>query len=84
MLKTLKVSNFTVFGNDVEFMLSPGLNVIVGENGAEQDPCAETGLPVFACVADLTAQRLAVNKERAQAYWRSAWPTCFRCLIFRP
>ena len=32
MIKTLKLSNFTVF-KEAELEFSPGLNVIVGENG---------------------------------------------------
>jgi DNA repair ATPase RecN len=32
MLKTLSIKNFTVF-SDVALAFSPGLNVIVGENG---------------------------------------------------
>lgn len=67
MLKTLKVSNFTVFG-DVEFAFSPGLNVIVGENGAGKTHVLKLGYLFSRAWPDLTAQRLAVNKERAQAY----------------
>jgi len=33
MLKTLNVKNFTVFP-DLDLMFSPGLNIVVGENGA--------------------------------------------------
>ena len=68
MLKALKVSNFTVFGSDVEFMFSPGLNVIVGENGAGKTHVLKLGYLFSRAWPDLTAQRLAVNKERAQAY----------------
>lgn len=67
MLKTLKIKNFTVFG-DVEFTFSPGLNVIVGENGAGKTHVLKLGYLFSRAWPDLTAQRLAVNKERAQAY----------------
>lgn len=67
MLKTLKVSNFTVFGN-VELEFSPGLNVIVGENGAGKTHVLKLGYLFSRAWPDLTAQRLAVNKERAQSY----------------
>lgn len=67
MLKTLKVSHFTVFG-DVEFVFSPGLNIIVGENGTGKTHVLKLGYLFSRAWPDLTAQRLAVNKERAQAY----------------
>lgn len=68
MLESLKVSNFTVFGTDVEFAFSPGLNVIVGENGAGKTHVLKLGYLFSRAWRDLTAQRLAVNKERAQSY----------------
>lgn len=67
MLNTLKISNFTVFG-DVEFGFSSGLNVIVGENGTGKTHVLKLGYLFSRAWPDLTAQRLAVNKERAQAY----------------
>lgn len=67
MLNTLKISHFTVFG-DVEFGFSSGLNVIVGENGTGKTHVLKLGYLFSRAWPDLTAQRLAVNKERAQAY----------------
>ena len=67
MLKTLKISHFTVFGN-VELTFSPGLNVIVGENGTGKTHVLKLGYLFSRAWPDLTAERLAVNKERAQAY----------------
>lgn len=67
MLKTLKVSHFTVFAN-VEFTFSPGLNVIVGENGAGKTHVLKLGYLFSRAWPDLTAERLTINKERAQVY----------------
>ena len=44
MLNTLHIKNFTVF-QDARFEFSPGLNVIVGDNGTGKTH-VETRLPV--------------------------------------
>jgi hypothetical protein len=67
MLRTLKVTNFTVFSS-VEFEFSPGLNVIVGENGAGKTHVLKLGYLFSRAWPDLTNERLSINKERAQAY----------------
>ena len=67
MLKTLKIKNFTVFG-DVAFEFSPGLNVIVGENGTGKTHVLKLGYLFSRAWTDLTAKRLAVNQSRAQTY----------------
>lgn len=67
MLKTLKVNNFTVFDN-VEFEFSPGLNVIVGENGAGKTHVLKLGYLFSRAWPDLTSERLAVNNDRVESY----------------
>lgn len=67
MLKTLKVSNFTVFGN-VEFEFSPGLNVIVGENGTGKTHVLKLGYLFSRAWPDLMAKRLRMTPQRAEGY----------------
>lgn len=67
MLKTLSIKNFTVF-SDVALAFSPGLNVIVGENGTGKTHLLKLGYLFCKAWPDLTAKRLAVTPERAQAY----------------
>lgn len=67
MLKTLNVKNFTVF-SDVTLAFSPGLNVIVGENGTGKTHLLKLGYLFCKAWPDLTAKRLAVTQERAQVY----------------
>lgn len=68
MLKALKVSNFTVFGSDVEFIFSPGLNVIVGENGTGKTHVLKLGYLFSQAWPDLMAKRLRMTPQRAEGY----------------
>ncbi len=45
MLKSLELSNFTVFKNEA-FVFSPGLNVVIGENGVGKTHVLKTGYVV--------------------------------------
>lgn len=67
MLKTLKVSNFTVFDN-VEFTFSPGLNAIVGENGTGKTHVLKLGYLFSRAWPDLMAKRLRMTPQRAEGY----------------
>lgn len=67
MIKTLKISNFTVFGN-VEFSFSPGLNVIVGENGTGKTHVLKLGYLFSRAWPDLMAKRLHMTSQRAETY----------------
>lgn len=67
MLKTLKVSHFTVFDN-VEFEFSPGLNVIVGENGTGKTHVLKLGYLFSRAWPDLMAKRLRMTPQRAEGY----------------
>ena len=51
MIKTLKLSNFTVF-KEAELEFSPGLNVIVGENGTGKSHLLKLAYTILrSCVA---------------------------------
>lgn len=67
MLKTLKISNFTVFGN-VEFEFSPGLNIIVGENGTGKTHVLKLGYLFSRAWPDLMTKRLRMTAQQAQIY----------------
>ena len=67
MLKTLKISNFTVFDN-VDFEFSPGLNVIVGENGTGKTHVLKLGYLFSRAWPDLMAKRLRMTSQGAEVY----------------
>ena len=67
MLNTLKISNFTVFG-DVEFGFSSGLNVIVGENGTGKTHVLKLGYLFSRAWPDLMAKRLRMTPQGAEVY----------------
>ena len=67
MLKTLKISNFTVFDN-VDFEFSPGLNVIVGENGTGKTHVLKLGYLFSRAWPDLMAKRLRMTPQGAEVY----------------
>lgn len=67
MLKTLHIRQFTVF-QDVRFEFSPGLNVIVGDNGTGKTHLLKLGYLFCRAWPDLTAKRLQVNTQRAESY----------------
>lgn len=68
MLKTLHIRQFTVF-QDARFEFSPGLNVIIGDNGTGKTHVLKLGYLFSRAWPDLMAKQLRlVNKDRAQAY----------------
>lgn len=67
MLKTLHIRQFTVF-QDARFEFSPGLNVIVGDNGTGKTHVLKLGYLFCRAWPDLTARRLRVNSQRAESY----------------
>jgi hypothetical protein len=67
MLKTLTVKNFTVF-TDVTFEFSPGLNVIVGENGTGKTHVLKLGYLFSRAWPDLMNKRLRMTAQRANIY----------------
>lgn len=68
MLKTLHIRQFTVF-QDACFEFSPGLNVIIGDNGTGKTHALKLAYLFSRAWSDLTAKQLRLmGKERAQAY----------------
>jgi ABC-type transport system involved in cytochrome c biogenesis ATPase subunit len=67
MLKSLRIKQFTVF-QDAQFEFSPGLNVIVGDNGTGKTHVLKLGYLFCRAWSDLTAKRSRVNTQRAESY----------------
>ena len=67
MLSKLHIKQFTVF-QDVQFDFSPGLNVILGDNGTGKTHVLKLGYLFCRAWPDLTAKQLRVNTQRAEAY----------------
>jgi energy-coupling factor transporter ATP-binding protein EcfA2 len=67
MLKSLHIQQFTVF-QDAQFEFSPGLNVIVGDNGTGKTHVLKLGYLFCRAWSDLTAKRSRVNTQRAESY----------------
>lgn len=67
MLKSLHIRNFTVF-RDAKFEFSPGLNVIVGDNGTGKTHLLKLGYLFSRAWPDLKAKRLSVTTQRAESY----------------
>jgi len=67
MLNTLHIKNFTVF-QDARFEFSPGLNMIVGDNGTGKTHVLKLGYLFSRAWSDLTAKRARVTAQRAESY----------------
>ena len=67
MLNTLQIKHFTVF-QDAQFRFSPGLNVIVGDNGTGKTHLLKLGYLFSRAWSDLTAKRGRVTSQRAESY----------------
>ncbi|MBK7001842.1 MAG: AAA family ATPase [Rhodoferax sp.] len=78
MLKTLHIRQFTVF-QDARFEFSPGLNVIIGDNGTGKTHVLKLGYLFSRAWPDLMAKQLRlINKDRAQAYLSDRLAGLFR------
>ncbi len=77
MLKTLHIRQFTVF-QDARFDFSPGLNVIVGDNGTGKTHLLKLGYLFCRAWPDLTSKRLHVNAQRAESYLSERLAGLFR------
>jgi recombinational DNA repair ATPase RecF len=71
------IKNFTVFG-DVAFEFSPGLNVIVGENGTGKTHVLKLGYLFSQGMAGFDRQAAGGESERAQLTWARGWLACFK------
>jgi len=67
MLKSLHIKQFTVF-KDAQFKFSPGLNVIVGDNGTGKTHVLKLGYLFCRAWSDLTTKHSRVNTQRAESY----------------
>ncbi|MBU0673022.1 MAG: AAA family ATPase [Proteobacteria bacterium] len=67
MLNSMHIREFTVF-KDVRLDFSPGLNVIVGENGTGKTHLLKLGYLFCRAWPDLKARRLSLSPQRTQAY----------------
>jgi len=67
MLNTLHIKQFTVF-QDAQFEFSPGLNVIVGDNGTGKTHVLKLGYLFCRAWPDLASKNLAMTTQRAETY----------------
>ncbi|MFZ4623708.1 MAG: AAA family ATPase [Rhodoferax sp.] len=78
MLKTLRIRQFTVF-QDALFEFSPGLNIIIGDNGTGKTHALKLGYLFSRAWPDLVTKQLRpMGKERAQAYLSERLAGLFR------
>lgn len=67
MLKTLHIRQFTVF-RDAAFEFSPGLNVIVGDNGTGKTHVLKLGYLFSRAWTDLQVKQLKLTQQSAETY----------------
>lgn len=67
MLNTLQIKHFTVF-QEARFRFSPGLNLILGDNGTGKTHVLKLGYLFSRAWSDLTAKRARVTAQRAELY----------------
>ena len=77
MLDTLHIQNFTVF-QDARFDFSPGLNVIIGDNGTGKTHVLKLGYLFCRAWPDLTGKRLHISQQRAETYLDERFANLFR------
>ena len=77
MLKTLHIQQFTVF-QDTCFDFSPGLNLIIGDNGTGKTHLLKLAYLFCRAWPDLTGKRLGINRPRAEAYLDERLANLFR------
>lgn len=68
MLKSLTLENFTVFAN-TELEFSPGINVIIGENGTGKTHVLKAGYCLNRALSDLMRDRVPLSKKWAEVYF---------------
>lgn len=68
MLKSLKLENFTVFAN-AELEFSPGINVIIGENGTGKTHLLKAGYCLNRAWRDLMRGHTHLSVKRAEVYF---------------
>ncbi|MGZ8250234.1 AAA family ATPase, partial [Methylomagnum sp.] len=68
MLKSLSLENFTVFSS-AQFEFSPGINVIVGENGTGKTHLLKAAYCLNRAWPDLMLNRSVLSRKRAEVYF---------------
>lgn len=68
MLKSLNLENFTVFA-DAQLEFSPGINVIIGENGTGKTHLLKAAYCFSRAWPDLMQKRLPLSPSRAKGYF---------------
>lgn len=68
MLKTLSLQEFTVFAQ-AEISFSPGINVIIGQNGSGKTHLLKVAYLFNRALADLQSQPAPPSLKRAEAYF---------------
>jgi len=77
MLKSLHIQHFTVF-QDARFDFSPGLNIVIGDNGTGKTHLLKLAYLFCRAWHDLTGKRLRINRQRAEAYLDERLANLFR------
>ena len=68
MLRTLQLTNFTVF-SDASFSFCPGLNIVLGQNGTGKTMLLKAAYLMSRAWPDLMLRRVPLSKKRAEAYF---------------
>ncbi len=77
MLNRLEIKQFTVF-KDTQLDFSPGLNVVVGENGTGKTHLLKLGYLFSRAWQELMTRRLSMSTQRAQTYLEERLVGLFR------
>jgi ABC-type lipoprotein export system ATPase subunit len=77
MLKSLKLENFTVFA-EAELEFSPGINVIIGENGTGKTHLLKAAYCLNRAWPDLTLGDSALTQKRADVYFEERLKKIFQ------
>lgn len=68
MLRTLQLTNFTVF-SDVNLSFCPGLNIVLGQNGTGKTMLLKAAYLMSRAWPDLMFQRVPLNRKRVEIYF---------------
>jgi ABC-type lipoprotein export system ATPase subunit len=77
MLNQLHIKHFTVF-QDVRFEFSPGLNVVIGDNGTGKTHLLKLGYMFCRAWPDLAGTQLSLGKQRVESYLEERLAGLFR------
>lgn len=77
MLDQLHIKHFTVF-RDVRFQFSPGLNIVIGDNGTGKTHLLKLGYLFCRAWPELMGKRLRLDTQRATSYLEEKLAGLFR------